>query len=199
MTGPFVVSALIVLLVLSLLFKIAWTTVTYRRLTHLRTQAEAAWTQVDVQLGRRRSLLADLLETIRDHAGPANGGAIAAIADARLAAAQVATRHDIAAHNVAAQITAERRLTQALRRLPALAETYPELATDDRLRTTCDELTSAAEKAAYACQYYNRAAQTLNGALLSVPAQVVARLARVTPWPLFESGDVDRQPIPVRF
>ena len=190
--GSFVVTSLTVLLILSFVLKVTWMAATYRRLTRMRTQVEAAWTQIDVQLRRRHSLLADLLEVVRRYADDGRG-ALAAVADAQLDAVRAARR------SVAAQVVAERRLTQALRRLPALTDTYPGLATDDRFRATCDELAGTADKTAYALEYYNRATQALNGALSSAPTNVVARLARIAPWPPFEVVEVDRRDDSVRF
>jgi LemA protein len=90
----------------------------YNRLVRLRNRVENAWAQVDVQLKRRYDLIPNLVETVKGYAAHERE-TFEAVTNAR-ARAQ-------AAQGPAEQGAAEGILGQALGRLFAVAEAYPEL------------------------------------------------------------------------
>src|SRR3954451_17884000 len=105
-------------LALLIIMAIAWAIATYNRLVRLRTQVQAAWAQIDVQLKRRHSLIPNLVETVKGYAAHERG-TLDAVVNARNGA--------LTAQGPGDQAPAEGVLTQALGRLFALAEAYPEL------------------------------------------------------------------------
>ena len=120
---------LVVLIALILL----WAVVTYNRLVRLRTQVDASWAQIDVQLQRRHSLVPNLVETVRGYA-----------AHERTTFEAVTAARQSAEHrggHLAAQAAAENALTSALGRLIAVAEAYPQLTASASFRDLQGELT----------------------------------------------------------
>src|SRR5659263_129005 len=91
--------------------------VLYNRLIRLRNGAQNAWAQVDVQLKRRHDLIPNLIETVKGYAAHERG-TFEAVTEARVAAQK--------AQGPAAQAEAEDILTQALGKLFAVAEAYPQ-------------------------------------------------------------------------
>src|SRR5438477_9422641 len=90
----------------------------YNTLVQLRVRADAAWSDIDVQLKRRHDLIPNLVETVKGYATHEKG-TFENIAKYRSAAMSATSPADRAA--------AEGQLTNALRGLLAVAENYPQL------------------------------------------------------------------------
>src|SRR5215204_2014364 len=108
---------LIVLVVVILLLALA-VVVIYNRLVRLRNRSENSWAQVDVQLRRRHDLIPNLVETVKGYASHERA-TFEEVTRARTAAQEART--------VPEHAQAENLLTQAIGRLFAVAEDYPEL------------------------------------------------------------------------
>src|SRR5512138_2181090 len=107
----------LVLLVLVVLVVI-WAIASYNRLVSLRNQVVNGWKQIDVQLKRRHDLIPNLVNTVKG-AMDFERNTLEAVIAARNKA--------VNATGVAATAKAEGELTQALGRLFALTEAYPDL------------------------------------------------------------------------
>jgi LemA protein len=134
--------------------------VLYNRLVTLRNRAENAWAQVDVQLRRRYDLIPNLVETVKGYAAHERE-TFEAVTNAR-ARAQ-------AAQGPAEQGAAEGILGQALGRLFAVAEAYPELQADENFRQLQTELAETENRIAVSRQVYNDTVLTYNNAIQTVP------------------------------
>jgi LemA protein len=139
--------------------------VLYNRLVTLRNRVENAWAQVDVQLRRRYDLIPNLVETVKGYAAHERE-TFEAVTNAR-ARAQ-------AAQGPAEQSAAEGFLGQALGRLFAVAEAYPELQADENFRQLQDELAETENRIAVSRQVYNDTVLTYNTAIQTVPGLLVA-------------------------
>ena len=137
----------------------------YNRLVTLRNRVENAWAQVDVQLRRRYDLIPNLVETVKGYAAHERE-TFEAVTNAR-ARAQ-------AAQGPAEQSAAEGLLGQALGRLFAVAEAYPELQADENFRQLQDELAATENRIAVSRQVYNDTVLTYNTAIQTVPGLLVA-------------------------
>jgi LemA protein len=137
----------------------------YNRLVTLRNRVENAWSQVDVQLRRRYDLIPNLVETVKGYASHERE-TFEAVTQAR-AQAQ-------AAQGPAEQSAAEGILGQALGRLFAVAEAYPELQADENFRQLQDELAQTENRIAVSRQVYNDTVLTYNTAIQTVPGLLVA-------------------------
>jgi LemA protein len=189
MTGLLIALGVIVLIVVILL---VWAIATYNRLVRLRNQVESSWAQIDVQLKRRHSLIPNLVETVKGYAAHERG-TLEAVINARNMAVQVGSA------GPAQQAEVEGVLTQALGRLFALAEAYPNLKANENFIALQNELGNTENKIAYARQFYNSAIQTLNNAAQSFPTNLIAGMAGVHPRPYFEAVGAERDDINVRF
>src|SRR5215468_4511637 len=90
----------------------------YNGLVRLRNRVDNAWAQIDVQLKRRHDLIPNLVETVKGYAAHERG-VFEAVTEARASAMR--------AQGPAQSAAAEGVLTQALGRLFAVAENYPDL------------------------------------------------------------------------
>ena len=145
--------ALVLLVVLALV-------ALYNRLVRFRNRVDNAWAQVDVQLRRRYDLIPNLVETVKGYAAHERE-TFEAVTQAR-ARAQ-------AAQGPEQQGEAEGLLGQALGRLFAVAEAYPELQADENFRQLQEELAQTENRIAVSRQVYNDTVLTYNNAIQTVP------------------------------
>src|SRR5688500_15424195 len=137
----------------------------YNRLVSLRNRVENAWAQVDVQLRRRYDLIPNLVETVKGYAAHERE-TFEAVTEARTRAQ--------AAQGPADQSAAEGILGQALGRLFAVAEAYPELQADENFRQLQTELAETENRIAVSRQVYNDTVLTYNTAIQTVPGLLIA-------------------------
>ena len=162
----------------------------YNRLVRLRNRTENAWSQVDVQLKRRYDLIPNLVETVKGYAAHERE-TFEAVTAARTRAQ--------AAQGPAEQGAAEGILGQALGRLFAVAEAYPELQADENFRQLQDELAQTENRIAVSRQVYNDTVLTYNTAIQTVPGVFFAGPFGFSKKDFFEVEDEAREAPRVAF
>jgi LemA protein len=190
MTFGFIALGAVLLVIIVL---IGWAIATYNRLVRQRNQAQSSWAQIDVQLKRRYDLIPNLVETVKGYAAHERGtfDAVTAARGAAMNAAQ--------SPGAAGRAEAENMLTQALGRLFAVAEAYPDLKANQNFLALQSELANTEDKIAYARQFYNIAVQTLNTSIQSVPSNLIAGMGGFRTMDFFETTGGERGPVQVRF
>ncbi|WP_433058037.1 LemA family protein [Dactylosporangium sp. CS-033363] len=188
MTALIVLGAVLVVVIVL----VWWAVATYNSLVKARTQVDASWAQIDVQLKRRHSLIPNLVETVKGYAAHERG-TLEAVVAARNAAASAG------GVDPGRQAQAEGQLTQALGRLFALAEAYPNLKANQNFLQLQGELGNTEEKIAYARQFYNSAVQTYNQKIQTLPTNVIAGVGGFRARPYFEAAGGERADVNVRF
>ena len=164
-----------------------WVISAYNRLVALKNQVTNAWKQIDVQLKRRHDLIPNLVNTVKG-AMDFEKGTLEAVISARNKA--------VSATGVANVAKAEGELTQALGRLFALSENYPELKATANIAQLQEELASTENKVGFARQLYNDTATQYNTAQQQFPTNLVAGLAKATPADLWEIEDAAERAVP---
>jgi LemA protein len=91
---------------------------------------------------------------------------------------------------------AENVLNQALGRLFALAEAYPDLKANQNMMQLSEELTSTENRVAFARQGYNDAVMTYNNRRETFPATVFAGMFGFGPAALLEIDDPGKREAP---
>ena len=152
----------------------------YNRLVRLRNRAENAWAQVDVQLRRRYDLIPNLVEAVKGYASHERA-TFEEVTKARTAAQQAQT--------VEEQGKAENLLTQAIGRLFAVAEAYPQLRATENFQQLQGQLEETETKIAVSRQVYNDAVLTYDTALETVPTNIVGNLFSFQAREYFEVED----------
>lgn len=176
------------LVLLALVMVVAlWVIGAYNGLVALRNQVANAWKQIDVQLKRRHDLIPSLVSTVKG-AMEFERSTLEAVVSARSRA--------VSATGVAATARAEGELTQALGRLFALAENYPELKANQNVLQLQEELASTENKVAFARQLYNDTATQYNTRQAQFPTNLVAGLAKAAPAELWEITDAAERAVP---
>ena len=151
----------------------------YNGLVRLRNQVKNAWAQIDVQLKRRYDLIPNLVETVKGYAKHERE-VFENVTKARTAAQQVANA------GPAARAQAEGGLTQALGRLFAVAEAYPDLKANQNFLALQEELTSTENKISFARQFYNDSVLRYNNQTQMFPSNIIAGMAGFKAAEFFE-------------
>ena len=90
-------------------------------------------------------------------------------------------------------------VTQALGRLMAVVENYPQLRASDSFTSLRDDLRDTEEKIAYARQFYNRNVLDYNTRIETYPDAILARSFAFTPAEFFEADEDARAEVRVNF
>jgi LemA protein len=167
----------VIVLVVVLIVLVAILIGLYNKLVRLRNRAENAWAQVDVQLRRRYDLIPNLVETVKGYAAHERE-TFDEVTKARTAAQQ--------AQGVQQQAQAENLLTQAIGRLFAVAEAYPQLRATENFQQLQAQLADTEQKIAISRQVYNDSVLTYDNALETVPTNIVAGIFNFKPREYFE-------------
>src|SRR5947208_938797 len=164
-----------------------WLVGAYNGLISLKNQVVNAWKQIDVQLKRRHDLIPNLVNTVKGYMS-FERSTLEAVISARNKA--------VSAQGVAQTAKAEGELSQALGRLFALSENYPELKSSQNVLQLQEELTSTENKIGFARQLYNDVATQYNTKQLQFPTSLVAGLAKASPAELWEIEDAGERAVP---
>jgi LemA protein len=161
-----------------------WVIGGYNRLIGLRNQSLNGWKQIDVQLKRRHDLIPNLVNTVKGSM-EFERDTLTAVMDARARAMSAAGPADASRK--------EGELTQALGRLFAVAENYPQLKSSENVKMLQEELSSTENKIGFARQFYNDIATKYNIARETFPSNFIASTFNFTAAELFQiTDDADR-------
>ncbi|MEH7879957.1 LemA family protein [Rhizobium laguerreae] len=182
----FVTLAIIVVIALYLVF-------VYNGLVRARQMAEEAWSGIDVQLKRRADLIPNLIETVKGYAAHEQS-TLEEVVELRNKAQAVPSG------DVAGRAQVEGLLGQALGRVIALAEAYPDLKANENFAELQASLETMEGELQMARRYYNGAARDLNVKVESFPSNLVAGQFGFAKREYFEiTNEADRAVPTVKF
>jgi LemA protein len=156
---------------------VMWLVGIYNGLVGLRNQVKEAWAQVDVQLKRRYDLIPNLIETVKGYMTHERD-TLEAVTNAR-AAVQ-------GAGGLPERMAAEGGLTQALGRLFAVSEGYPDLKASTNFLALQEELSTTENKISFARQFYNETVMRMNNKVQMFPSNIVAGMFNFEQETFFE-------------
>jgi len=178
-----------IILLIVLVLVAGYAIVVYNGLVRARQMVKEAWSGIDVQLKRRADLIPNLIETVKGYATHERQ-TLEEVTELR-ARAQGLPRDD-----VAGRAQAEGMLSQALGRLFAVAEAYPDLKANQnfmQLQTTLETLEGEIQMSR---RYYNGAARDLNIKVESFPSNLVAGAFGFEKAEYFEIEDPQDRVVP---
>ena len=161
----------------------------YNGLVRARQMVQEAWSGIDVQLKRRADLIPNLVETVKGYAGHEKDTLENVIAMRNRAQA-------VPSDDVAGRAAAEGLLGQALGKLFALAEAYPDLKANEnflQLQQTLDKIEGEVQMSR---RYYNGSARELNVMVESFPSNLIAGQFKFVQAQYFELENPDDRKTP---
>lgn len=175
-----IVVAVIVLYVIS----------TYNGLVVLRNKVKDQWSQIEVQLKRRANLIPNLVETVKGYAAHEKD-TLEAVVSARNKAVSATTPE--------AEMQANGELSQALGRLFALTEAYPDLKANTNFVDLQNQLKETEDKISYSRQFYNDTVLKYQNKKESFPSNIIAGMFGFKTFKFFEAEEQDRKVPEVKF
>ncbi len=171
------------------LLVVAWAVYAFNRLTQLRQLGDNAWADIDVQLKRRHDLIPNVVAVVQGHAGYERS-TLEAVVAARGRAVQAAQA------GPATRAREEDPLGNALQRVLAVAEAYPELKAAASFASLQATLTDVEDHLQNARRYYNAVVRDFNTAIAQFPSGIIAGMMRLKPREFFGLDDPAERAVP---
>ena len=161
----------------------------YNNLIRQRVTVEEAFSTMDIYLKKRFDLIPNLVETVKGYARHEEQTLTRLVNLRSVEYGKMSEEEKIANSS---------EISQAVTRLLAVAENYPELKANANFMNLSNQLQRMEEDIANARKYYNGAVKSYNISLMSVPTNIVAVMFRFEKKPLYEIDDVkERQNVKV--
>ena len=166
---------------------IFWLIALYNSLIASRNHVDEAWSDIEVQLKRRYSLIPNLVETVKGYVRH-ESSVFEKVSEARSAAMGAKTMEEHA--------QAENALTGTLKTLFAVSESYPDLKASQNFMDLQNELTDAEDKIQAARRFYNGNVRDFNTRIQSFPANLLAKTLGFSARQFFEITDATERETP---
>ncbi len=178
-----IIAVIIVLLVIYLIS-------TYNKLVSLRNKVKDSWSQIEVLLKRRYDLIPNLVETVKGYAKHEKE-TLDAVINARNSAVSAKTTEE--------EMKAAGEVSNALGRLIAISESYPELKANENFMDLQSNLKETEDKISFSRQFYNDVVLTYKNKIEMFPSTLVAAIFGFKPEPFFEASEEERKNVQVKF
>lgn len=176
-----------------------WVMNTYNKLVEQEETVESAWSQVENQYQRRADLVPNLVATVKGYATHEQA-TFEGVMEARAKATQItidpanATPEQLAAYQAA-----QGELSQALGRLMAVAENYPELKANENFLSLQSQLEGTENRCTVARQQFNETARNYNTIVRRFPGNIIAMVFGFERKPYFEADEEAKHAPKVEF
>lgn len=162
----------------------------YNRLVRLKNRCDEGWSGVTVQLKRRRDLIPNLVECVKGYAKHEQS-TLENVIELRNAAMNASAPADVA--------KAESDLSQGVKSLFALGESYPELKAGANFAKLQESLEKIEDDLQNARRYYNATARDLNTAIDTFPSNLIAKNFGFAKREFFDIDEREKENVAVSF
>ncbi len=178
-------------LVVLIVAAIAYVISTHNNFVALENKIDEAVSTMDVFLVKRAELIPNLVATVKGYAKH-ESETLEKVIEARQKA--------LTGGDSNAKVTAENAITEAIRSVFAIAESYPQLKADAGFTTLQKQLESIEEDVAASRRYYNGIVRQYNTKLQTFPSSLVASFNNLQRHEMFEAAnDAQRTNVKVEF
>jgi len=162
----------------------------YNSFVTTKIRIAEALSHIDVQLKRRADLIPNLVETVKGYAKHERK-LLENVTKARASL--------LSAEGAQEKATANNMLTNSLKSVFAIAESYPDLKASQNFLSLQEELSDTENKIAYSRQFYNSNVMDYNTKLQLFPNSIVANMFHFTTAEFFEADEAEKKPVKVKF
>ncbi len=180
----------LIIIVIVLVVLVAYVIGTYNSLVNVKNKVEDQWSQIDVVLKNRNDLIPNVVETVKGYAKHEKE-TLNAVIESRNKATS--------AKNAEEEMKAAGEVTEALGKLFALAENYPDLKANQNFMDLQNKLNEVEEKIRFARQFYNDTVMEYQNKLEMFPSNIVAKMFGFKPKTFFEASEEERKNVEVKF
>lgn len=156
----------------------------YNHLVKMDIRCKNAWAQIDNQLKRRSDLIPNLVEITKGYAKH-ESETLQKMTELRTAG----SLSEIAANS--------EKVSQNLKELFMVAESYPDLKANQVFMNLQIELTGTEDKIAFARQFYNDSVQHYNTSIQTFPNNIFANIFHYKEREYFQVSETDKKNVEV--
>ena len=161
---------------------IIWIIAIYNGLVSAKLKVENAWSQIDVQLQRRFDLIPNFVETVKGYMTH-ESETFEKIAELRTSWANT--------ESVAEKAALDNELSNALKTIMAVSESYPDLKANQNFSELSEELRNTENKISFSRQFYNDTVTMYNTKLEVFPSNIIAGMFNFKARDLFEAESAE--------
>lgn len=164
----------------------------YNSLVRSRNQVDEGWSDIEVQLKRRYDLIPNLVEAVKGYAKQ-ESSVLQNVTEARSRA--------MGATSLTDKLANENQLSGTLKSLFAVAESYPDLKSNQNFLQLQGDLTDTEDKIQAARRFYNGTVRDYNTKLQVFPTSLFASMFGFSAKPFFgiDENSAEAQPVSVKF
>ena len=174
---------------------IIWGVGRYNAIITAEENVNTAWSQVENQYQRRADLIPNLVETVKGYAAHESATLEDVIAARAKATQVIVDPTNVTAEQIAAFQAAQGELSQALGRLMAISENYPDLKASQNFAALQSQLEGTENRITVARNNFNEMARQFNTMIRRFPTNLIANAMNAEKRPYFEANDgADKAP-----
>ena len=152
------------------------TSCSYNSMVEADENVKAQWSKVENQYQRRADLIPNLVNTVKGYAEH-EAGTLEAVVEARAKATQVTIdAENLTEENIKAYQEAQGELSQALGKLLAVTENYPDLKANENFRDLQAQLEGTENRIATERGRYSEMVAGYNAMIRKFPAVITAKI-----------------------
>ena len=162
----------------------------YNRLVTLRMRIKEAWSDIDIQLKRRNSLIPNLVDTVKGYMTHERE-LLTKITQLRSSVMSASSPKELGQLNS--------QISSALGSLKVAVESYPDLKASQNFQQLQEELTNTEDKIAYSRKFYNSTVLDYNTSIQVFPNVLFANMFGFKAFEFFEANEEERKDVKVDF
>jgi LemA protein len=176
-----------------------WGISSYNSIITAEENVSTAWSQVENQYQRRADLIPNLVETVKGYTSH-ESSTLENVVAARAKATQITIDPTNATpEQLVAFQNAQGELSQALGRLMAITENYPDLKANKNFEALQSQLEGTENRITVARNNFNEETRRYNTLIRRFPSNIIANMLGSEKRPYFESAEGSNQAPKVQF
>lgn len=161
----------------------------YNSFITLKNRVKEAWSDIEIQLKRRYSLIPNLVESVK--------GYMKHERELLEKITALRTQAQAATDDKKQVLETNQELTRALGSLKIAFENYPDLKANTNVLKLQEELTATEDKISYSRRFYNQTVLAYNTALKTFPNVLLANVFGFKDEEFFDAPDAETQDVKV--
>ena len=174
--------------IIVILIIIVYVIITFNSLVKNKTQVEEAFSTMDVYLKKRWDLIPNLVEVVKGYASH-ESETLNKIVSLRSGNYNGLEMND--------KVNTNRDLSNAISKLFAIVENYPDLKANQNFLSLQDNLNNIEEDIAQSRKYYNAIVRDYNIKVISIPSNIIATIFGFKKLSMFEISDEQKENIEI--
>ena len=175
------------------LILVGWFFSTWNRLVRLEKDVDRAWANIDTLLQQRYDMIPNMVNIVKGYADHEKE-IFGELTEARKTFAAASSSGD-----VSGVMAAESMLSQAMPKLLALSEAYPDLKANTNFLSLQDDYKEIEDSVTDQRQLYNSSATNFNTAIEIIPDSIVASMKGCNERVLYEADQNARGSVSIEF